>query len=378
LSFVDPFVVREHSIASSLAGPVAAFFLVIGLALACRGWKQYGNALPLLWLGFGSLFLSVIAGHPPRHTHLVAVIPALALLIALGILGTAEILAKTLRPKYDLVLHSLTALGVAGLAIAGLRQYFIGSPQAFPMTFEKDVVWAAWHADPSVTLAYIEPEADPPEVAYAVDTWLAVVKYVNVGRQQLLDTAFTFPDASRVMAFFADDPDGMVMAQLRRLLPGLKHEVTFLGEGNEVIGHAVSTGNFEMQFQPGMATGLTSIIHTPVIYLLGVLILCLIALGTRAVRLPVLAFGLRLSVAAQLNPRRLRAERRTRGISASEPGSGDPVMALDPRSPANEPPSAHPSVKAEPASDGFDFEFRLGIGWPRSKPPKDGGSMPPS
>ncbi len=77
---------HEHFLISGLTGGTGFFFLG-GLLLILRGRKNLASLIFSTWFFLGFFILGVLAAFPPRLTHLVAIIPAIAFLGALGMLS---------------------------------------------------------------------------------------------------------------------------------------------------------------------------------------------------------------------------------------------------------------------------------------------------
>jgi 4-amino-4-deoxy-L-arabinose transferase-like glycosyltransferase len=183
----DPFIVTEHFITTNLTGGfLPAIGLALGLGLSLRTLKQTRSILLLTWLGAGLLFLSIIAAFPPRHTHLVAITPALALLSAAGFTVSVDALTTVLHNRASQNLINWTQKGIlfivsAVLVFSGLREYFIVMPTRNPQLFEDIVSWIAWRIDEPQILVYIDStEKTPHRVEYLVNTHMVPHTYDSI------------------------------------------------------------------------------------------------------------------------------------------------------------------------------------------------------
>ncbi|MBI3763047.1 MAG: glycosyltransferase family 39 protein [Chloroflexi bacterium] len=116
LVFYHKDLVTEHFIASPLAGPVAVGFYTLGLALLIARLRERRFAFLALWFGSGLVLFSAINTFPPRHQHLVPIIPVMALLIGLGLEAVTGAVAAVLpiRPRLRSAIHAaLLGLGIA-------------------------------------------------------------------------------------------------------------------------------------------------------------------------------------------------------------------------------------------------------------------------
>ena len=173
----DPFIVTEHFLTTNFAGGfLAAIGLALGLGLCLRTIKQTRSILLLTWLGAGLFFLSIIAAFPPRHTHLVTIIPVLALLSALGFAVSADTLASELAKRWSPALTKWVQKGLivavsSMLLFSGMREYFITMPIRNPPLFEDIVSWIAWRNEEPFNIIYLDStEKTPHRVEYHVNT----------------------------------------------------------------------------------------------------------------------------------------------------------------------------------------------------------------
>jgi len=175
-ALVDPFLVTEHFITTNLTGgSIAAVAFTLGICLSLRGAKQLRFSLLLIWLSFGLFFLSVIAAFPPRHTHLVSIIPALAILVALGIVGTIESLLEIIKKYFKKLLidwlgYIFIITLIFTLVYSGIREYFVVMPERNPPLFEDVVSWISWRAGDPFHIIYVSSEDTVHRVEYLINT----------------------------------------------------------------------------------------------------------------------------------------------------------------------------------------------------------------
>jgi 4-amino-4-deoxy-L-arabinose transferase-like glycosyltransferase len=107
-----------------LLGSMAGAFAVLGMAWAVAHWRDRRYFLVLIW--FWSVIISggMLTESPPSSQRLVIAIPAVALLVAFGLLESVRLLCRLLG--YGRRLENL-ALGVliALLAVSSIRYYFV-------------------------------------------------------------------------------------------------------------------------------------------------------------------------------------------------------------------------------------------------------------
>jgi len=150
LAFVQADLTVQRFIAFPLAGRWGAPLALVGLlALPRVRWRSGARRLLLLWLLLPMLFFSALNTFPPRALHMVALIPALAALIGLGLATGARVLARLAsRPTAAACVRGLAlGLGVLALAYGGWRDYFGQPPDLFPPHDVDIVTWAMLEAD---------------------------------------------------------------------------------------------------------------------------------------------------------------------------------------------------------------------------------------
>ena len=185
----NPFIVTEHFLTNNFAGGfLAAIGLALGLGLSLRTLKQTRSILLLTWLGAGLFFLSIIAAFPPRHTHLVTVIPVLALFSAIGFAVGIDTLLSGLHKKWKSSLVNRGSIGLlalisVALVFFGLKEYFTIMPTRNPPLFEDIAAWVAWRTKEPHTIVYIGPTDIRHRVQYQVDTHMATHEYISVTRE---------------------------------------------------------------------------------------------------------------------------------------------------------------------------------------------------
>jgi 4-amino-4-deoxy-L-arabinose transferase-like glycosyltransferase len=129
--------VTQHYITGALPGPIGVVWYTIGLAVALRYLRQPQMILLLLWLAGGAVSLSIANVFPPRQTHLVAIIPVLAILLAVGLVAMVDVLMGKLRNSH-IATGVVTVLVIITAAI-GLWNYFVVVPSNYP-PYEEDII----------------------------------------------------------------------------------------------------------------------------------------------------------------------------------------------------------------------------------------------
>jgi 4-amino-4-deoxy-L-arabinose transferase-like glycosyltransferase len=223
LGIVADKVATQHYLVGPLAGPGAIFFLA-GLAWALRRLRRWQAALWIIWAFSCVLLLSVFNTFPPRATHLVPIIPALAVLTAVGIWSLSGLLRRILRGLWaDWVAVGLTV----ALALWGFHTYFRVMPQRYVPDLQNVMFWRAQEMGSGSKLVFV---ADTPypvdftvrdidEFRLGVDHYTLPPDQVNTTDFRALCGHFDTPHDPACRVFFLPGEDAAaVEAELRRQL----------------------------------------------------------------------------------------------------------------------------------------------------------------
>ncbi|MFQ5922421.1 MAG: glycosyltransferase family 39 protein [Anaerolineales bacterium] len=203
LALSHPIIVTSHYIAAPLAGPLGGFLLAVGLALALAGYRQTNFQLIIIWMLAGLLLLSALNTFPPRHLHLVPIIPAMSILMALGLATVSDFLG-TLLPKQRMIYA--TGFGAAGLlllSVTGLRNYFETAQYRHPPNVEDLIAFTALQLEAPRELIYVSSSAELLEF----EPWILSripnrASYENIDARALEDRELS--DQSAVTIFFEE------------------------------------------------------------------------------------------------------------------------------------------------------------------------------
>ena len=150
--------------------------LILGFSLSLREIVNTRSILLMTCFVIGIFFLGIIAAFPPRHTHLVSLIPILALFSAIGFTNSIDTFFNCFENRLGFSWRKWLPAGAlilvtSGLVVTGLFTYFIAMPRRNPPLFEDVVSWIAWRTDEPLSLIYISKDADDPHrVQYLIST----------------------------------------------------------------------------------------------------------------------------------------------------------------------------------------------------------------
>jgi hypothetical protein len=230
LVFHHPGIISEHFIDGPLAGRGTAVLFFLGAALALGGVRRSHYALPVIWLAVGLAALSVLNTFPPRHTHLVPIIPVMAIFTALGVATVVEGLTaaagimRVSRGRPERTLRSrLSLLATAGLvalvAYAGLRAYFVDAQQRYRPDFEQALAFRVLELNAPRHVVYVAESADDLKfVPWVVRSMATPAEYQAVLRDDLQAGRFTIDPRAAYLFFFRERDRAVVVPFLENAL----------------------------------------------------------------------------------------------------------------------------------------------------------------
>ena len=158
LSIITDGVAREHYVVGPLAGPGVIFFLA-GLAWMLSRSRQWRAMLWIAWVVLGALLLSGLDSFPPRTAHLAVIIPAIAVLAAVGIWLLSGLLRHIVPSRWaDWAGVVITAV----LAISGLQAYFLEMPQQYRPNLDNVIFWRARELGEGADIIVVLDESHKP------------------------------------------------------------------------------------------------------------------------------------------------------------------------------------------------------------------------
>jgi len=138
----------------------------------------------LIWLFGGLVFLSMIAAFPPRHTHMVSLIPVIALIGGSGLSAVLETFGEHLPPPLVSSRAAMISVSIEVISIlilyAGVQNYFVKMPKTYPPSFEDFAAWVAWRTEKPHLLIYLGRTDVPHRLAYGIKTKMATHAYMNL------------------------------------------------------------------------------------------------------------------------------------------------------------------------------------------------------
>jgi len=207
-------LVTEHMIAYPLTGTAGSLFFLLGLGYSISRIRERRNIILLSWHIFTLLALSILNTFPPRHTHMVGIIPLIALWVGLGIYILAQLLTSLLRPLKETTGKAFTFMLMGIVIWGGLHDYFVKAPQTYWPQEENIINWAALY-NPDTNFIFIVPPGGNenlkpfvireirPDIAYQAIKEETISAILDENRKD--NTVVFFPpDALPAMTYFAE------------------------------------------------------------------------------------------------------------------------------------------------------------------------------
>ncbi len=202
LSLHTPTLSRDAYAVGALAEPFGLLYL-IGLAWCIARFRRPGYAIWAMWLLLGGFVLSAMSSYPPRAGLMVPVVPALAVLSALGLVAGIEVIARVLGgvPGYAKLIGAIGLLIVLGAT--GLRTYFVELPQRYPPDLENAMFWEAQSMPRGANLMLITADDLPPDYRpWGVREFDLPVAFTHVQPAELDSKAWRVACANQCTIFF--------------------------------------------------------------------------------------------------------------------------------------------------------------------------------
>ena len=155
LAFHRTDLIEKHYITGSLGGTWISALLLPGMAVAVRRIREPGPAMLLAWTVATLVLFGMFGAFPPQQTHLIVIIPALAILYALALSVVASSLAKFARMHRDVVVTGLVAIAVIFFGVLGTREYFHNANRTFGPTLDIALWFEVKDLAPNQKVAFV-------------------------------------------------------------------------------------------------------------------------------------------------------------------------------------------------------------------------------
>lgn len=275
LAFQKPWLISEHYIAFPLAGTIGVIFYLIGLGLILKNIKEPRNQLLIVWFLTFIIGFSALNTVPPRHTHMVALIPALALFIGLGLDACVRAFGyahRLLKAHARLVLLPLLAL----VALGGLHDYFIVSLDKYHQQPDQIMSWAGLNSHGESFVYVYQDSSQKDFKPYIMDEFRKSIPYQTISYQAVLDGKPGFPPNQKTIIFYPTElATGMKLVLQAAWGTSLIQRIFYSTGGIPVLAAGMNTPFTFERDRPFLNTLLDGFSHVAFIITLSLLLLLL-------------------------------------------------------------------------------------------------------
>jgi 4-amino-4-deoxy-L-arabinose transferase-like glycosyltransferase len=237
-------LVSEHYIDGPLAGPYAGIFYLLGLSIAIAGFRRKSLFMMSMWFIAGVLLLSGINTFPPRHQHLVSVIPATSILIALGIVMVADFFGSYFEKKQTVISTSIVLVCFGLVVITGLRNFFIDVQERYVPNFENRIAFAALELEAPTQMIYVYEDPNRKDfVPWVIRRIPTNVTYRTVSTEEL--SQLVIDSEGRYFFVFEEQNKDFALSFLEQTLGREIEPEIFLNAEGKILGMSYRFGGTE-------------------------------------------------------------------------------------------------------------------------------------
>lgn len=215
LIFQKPWLISEHFIAYPLAGTVGVFFYLIGMGAMIKRIKEPRFYLLMIWYLVTIFGLSVLNTVPPRHTHMVSIIPLLALLMGIGICAVARAITAFASKSHKfspIILSVLTGM----LVLGGIYDYFILMPAEYHPNPDQIISWTGIYAqDEKIVFVYTDQQEVNRVHPYLLTEYYPDITYQTISVEEFQLAPQEYLTNEKTVIFYYPDLADRIAPLLR-------------------------------------------------------------------------------------------------------------------------------------------------------------------
>ncbi len=262
-------IVTEHFIAAPLAGPaIMAALYILGLALMVGAWREGRGALLILWFILGLMSLSIFNTFPPRHAHLVPLIPVVALFVAVGLVTYTNSVVSSVSRLRGTFKYLPITFGVLLLVYVGLENYFVQMPLVYRPDFESVLSGTVLNSAPNQKTIYVQ--SDNPSQAnfrpFASRNLRPEVEYQTLAAESL--DSLTVDSESRYAILYRPKDASSITLKLQKIIPNAQPVISIYNREGEVIGYALISQGVILAAPTDVWSGVIDLARSPIWYVL--------------------------------------------------------------------------------------------------------------
>jgi 4-amino-4-deoxy-L-arabinose transferase-like glycosyltransferase len=260
--FFDPIVDFDHQIIHGLSGPVSSIFFVLGLGVIFGNFRKLQNFIPATWFLAGFLLFGALSTFPPRPTHLIAILPVLSLISAVGLGSFVDVTIHEAKGGFPWeVFASVSILFV--IAAASFIQFFFLAPYIYHPPSRDDYI--SWmyrqipHPATVFLVDYRSAERNPLDEGIIGLTPHTIVMIARSDIESNPGQMQTWGD----FAVFIEANAGREFAEwIARQIPG-SHVQAALASGKRLQGYVITDMQFDTAMDVGVLHGMRGLWDSP-------------------------------------------------------------------------------------------------------------------
>ncbi|MGI8476450.1 MAG: hypothetical protein ACR2OO_08795 [Thermomicrobiales bacterium] len=165
------------------------------------------------------MLLSALNTFPPRQTHLVPILPAIAILSALGLVAVADRLAAMAGARRTLAAAGAIMTTLALVVVTSLHNYFVTMPRQYRPNLENTIAFAAvgLSSPRTILYAYDDP-AERTFVPWVIQNMSTRAAFATVSAADLQTDRFSPTPGGAYTLYWRKPQHEAALAYLNRLL----------------------------------------------------------------------------------------------------------------------------------------------------------------
>jgi 4-amino-4-deoxy-L-arabinose transferase-like glycosyltransferase len=258
-------IVTEHFIAAPLAGAaIMAVLYILGLALMFGAWREGRAALLILWFVLGLMSLSIFNTFPPRHAHLVPLMPVVALFTAAGLVTITKVIVDRATRLTGTFKYMPITFGVLLLMFVGLENFFVQMPLIYRPDFESVLSWTVLNSAPNQKTIYVY--SDNPSQAnfrpFASRHLRPEAQYEPVAVESL--DSLTLDSGSRYAVLYRPKNAPTIALKLQKIIPNVQPPFSIYNREGDVIGYAMTSRDVILAAPTDVWSGVVDLLRSPI------------------------------------------------------------------------------------------------------------------
>ncbi|HNJ13629.1 MAG TPA: glycosyltransferase family 39 protein [Anaerolineales bacterium] len=250
----DPIGYNDHPIVFGLAGPGSSIFFALGFGMALVDLKKLRHLIMLIFFLAGFFFLGVLASIPPRPTHMVAILPAIAMISASGLTNFTTTVLNTIKERRIM----LTTAGILSIIVLmGCVQYFFLLPFAYAPPNQNDyIAWLTRQIQEPIHLYIIDNQVEPVQDSLSPHTTTMLSSAeISVNPEQV-STWKNF------VAFISPQSGADYAEELAAQIPGADVQAAY-APGQRLRGYVISDLPLKTSMDISLQHGITDLWNSP-------------------------------------------------------------------------------------------------------------------